>query len=209
MAAYMNSDRWLNRRQMENNVFLFRLCYKRNGKRCSCATMELCMHLGGLLSTQEARVADSYASFVLRNLPRASITPCLHAARFLIRTLSINSSKCLSQLVGLSRRVTPRSFRYNTRLMVTIGSGGGHGCSSFYDKFLGLTSNSPQSRIFYLLSAFGHQGTLGGATSIINHDSKNVQVPEQCLGAHLDWQARMGLWLCLHIPFADDILKSQ
>ena len=32
------------------------------------------MHLGGLLSTQEA-------SFVLSNLPRASITPWLHAAR--------------------------------------------------------------------------------------------------------------------------------
>ena len=47
------------------------------------ATMELWMHLGGLLSTQEARVArgDSYASFVLSNLPRASITPWLHAAR--------------------------------------------------------------------------------------------------------------------------------
>ena len=44
------------------------------------------MHLGGLLSTQEARVArgDSftrYASFVLSNFPRASITPWLHAAR--------------------------------------------------------------------------------------------------------------------------------
>ena len=41
------------------------------------------MHLGGLLSTQEARVArgDSYAPFVLSNLPRASITPWLHAAR--------------------------------------------------------------------------------------------------------------------------------
>ena len=43
-------------------------------------TIELWMHLGGLLSTQEARVAlsiascDSYASFVLSNLPRASIT---------------------------------------------------------------------------------------------------------------------------------------
>ena len=77
MAAYMNSDRWLNRRQMENNVFLFWLCYKRNGKRCSCATMELWMHLGGLLSTQEARVARG----VLSNLPRASITRWLHAAR--------------------------------------------------------------------------------------------------------------------------------
>ena len=41
------------------------------------------MHLGGLLSTQEARVAqgDSSAYFVLSNLPRASLTPCLHAAR--------------------------------------------------------------------------------------------------------------------------------
>ena len=42
------------------------------------------MHLGGLLSTQEARVAiascTSYASFVLSNLPRASITRWLHSA---------------------------------------------------------------------------------------------------------------------------------
>ena len=53
------------------------------------ATMELWMHLGGLLSTQEARVAlgDSrvrllrFFSFVLSNLPRASITPWLHAVR--------------------------------------------------------------------------------------------------------------------------------
>ena len=39
------------------------------------------MHLGGLVSTQEARAAlgDSYASFVLSNLRRASITPWLHA----------------------------------------------------------------------------------------------------------------------------------
>ena len=35
-------------------------------------TIELWMHLGGLLSTQEA--SDSYASFVLTNLPCASIT---------------------------------------------------------------------------------------------------------------------------------------
>ena len=60
MAAYMNSDRWLSRRQIENNAFLFCLCYKRNGKRCSYATMELWMHLGGLLSTKEARVALGY-----------------------------------------------------------------------------------------------------------------------------------------------------
>ena len=41
------------------------------------------MLLGSLLSTQEARVAlgDSYASFVLSNLPRTSTTPWLHAAR--------------------------------------------------------------------------------------------------------------------------------
>ena len=36
VAASLNSYRWLNRRQLENNVFLFWLCYKRNGKRCSC-----------------------------------------------------------------------------------------------------------------------------------------------------------------------------
>ena len=37
------------------------------------------MHLGGLLSTQEARVALGYR--VPSNLPRASISPWLHAAR--------------------------------------------------------------------------------------------------------------------------------
>ena len=39
------------------------------------AVIELYMHLGGLLSTQEARVAlgDSYASLVLSNLPRTTI----------------------------------------------------------------------------------------------------------------------------------------
>ena len=67
----------------EWKCFLFwLLCYKRNGKRCSWATIELWMHLGGLLSTQEARVAlASYASFVLSNFPRASMTRWLHAAR--------------------------------------------------------------------------------------------------------------------------------
>ena len=56
--------------------------------------MELWMHLGGFLSPQEARVVrGDYASFVLNNLPRASITPWLHAARLpflkcvLLRTL--------------------------------------------------------------------------------------------------------------------------
>ena len=45
----------------EYKCFFFRLCYKRNGKRCICATIELWMHLEGLLSTQEARVALGYA----------------------------------------------------------------------------------------------------------------------------------------------------
>ena len=68
--------------------FLFLLFYKRNSKRRhSCATIELWMHLGGLLSTQETRVAldfasrNPHASFVLSNLPRASITRWSHAAR--------------------------------------------------------------------------------------------------------------------------------
>ena len=60
--------------------FLFWLCYKRNGKRCSCATIELLMNLEDLLSTQEARV-NSYASFALINLPRTSITRWLHTTR--------------------------------------------------------------------------------------------------------------------------------
>ena len=54
------------------------------------------MHLGGLLSTQEARVAlgDSYASFVLSNLPRAPITPWLHAARLpFLKFIQKNSSR--------------------------------------------------------------------------------------------------------------------
>ena len=116
--------------------------------------------------------------------------------------------------------------------MVTIGSGGGHGCSSFYDKFLGLTQIkfhqillSPEfstssealslklgpagvlhvmSSAYLVIKVLWEAGLLS-LTMIV----KEVQVPEQCLGAHLDWQARMGLWLCLHIPFADDILKSQ
>ena len=49
------------------------------------------MHLGGLLSTQEARV-DSNASFVLSNLPRAPITPWLRAAH--LPFLKILSCKC-------------------------------------------------------------------------------------------------------------------
>ena len=56
-------------------------CYeiKKKGKCRSCAYIELLMHLGGLLSTQEARVALgyrlerllAYASFVLSNLQSA------------------------------------------------------------------------------------------------------------------------------------------
>ena len=56
---------------MENNVFLFSLCYKRNGKRRSCATMELWMHLAGLLSTQEARVTLGYRRVRLLRFFRA------------------------------------------------------------------------------------------------------------------------------------------
>ena len=44
------------------------IMYKRNGKRPSCTTIELCMQLGVLLSTQEARVAPGIASYVLSNL---------------------------------------------------------------------------------------------------------------------------------------------
>ena len=54
-------------------LFQFLQCYviKQMVNAIAC-TIELWIHLGGLLSTQEARVAlgDSYASFVLSNLPR-------------------------------------------------------------------------------------------------------------------------------------------
>ena len=66
---------------MDSKRLLLFQCYviKQKLNAIAC-TIELWMHLGGLLSTQEARVAlgfascDSYASFVLSNLPRASIT---------------------------------------------------------------------------------------------------------------------------------------
>ena len=54
------------------------------------ATIELWMHTGGLLSTQEARVALGYsfvrllATFVRSSLPRASITRWLRAKHYLI-----------------------------------------------------------------------------------------------------------------------------
>ena len=77
MRAYLNqSTVTMTQPKANGNAFSFWLCYKRNGKCCSCATIELWMHLGGLLSTQDARV-----SFVLSNLPRASLTRWLHAAR--------------------------------------------------------------------------------------------------------------------------------
>ena len=46
--------------------FLFWLCYKRNGKRFSCATIELWMPLGGLLSAQEATIVDKSLGTLLR-----------------------------------------------------------------------------------------------------------------------------------------------
>ena len=50
---------------------VYSLCYKRNGKRCSCAIIELWMHAGGLLSTQEARVALGYRFMRLLRFFRA------------------------------------------------------------------------------------------------------------------------------------------
>ena len=46
---------------------VFMICYKRNGKRRSCAYIELWMYLGGLLSTQEVRVALGDADFPFVN----------------------------------------------------------------------------------------------------------------------------------------------
>ena len=63
----------------------------------------------GLQSTQEARVAlgyassNSYASFVLSNLPRASITRWLHAARLPSSVLIFNQSEVRSCLQHFSR----------------------------------------------------------------------------------------------------------
>ena len=60
------------------------------------------MHLGGLLSTQEARVAlgYSYTSFVLSNLPRASITPWLHAARLPFLKFSNSKNQYIAIKLG-------------------------------------------------------------------------------------------------------------
>ena len=52
------------------------------------------MHFGGLLSTEEARVApDSYVSFVLSNLPHVSITRWLHVARLPVLDYILVSTK--------------------------------------------------------------------------------------------------------------------
>ena len=71
MHPLVESTKWLTQPKGKWKCFLVWLCYKRNGKRCSCATIELLMSLEDLLSTQEARV-NSYASFALSNLPRTS-----------------------------------------------------------------------------------------------------------------------------------------
>ena len=65
------------------------------------------MHLGGLLSTQEVGV-DSYASFVLSNLPRVSITPWLHTARLPFRKSNVK----------FGSKITPRSLADCTEEMV-------------------------------------------------------------------------------------------
>ena len=73
------------------------------------------MHLGGLLSTQEARVArgDSYSSFVLSNLPRASITPWLHAARLpFLNGLEAQSSKDTSQQNSIAIKKSSSKLRH-------------------------------------------------------------------------------------------------
>ena len=74
------------------------------------------MHLGGFLSTQEARVAlmaiascKSYVSFVLGNLRRASITlvnGCmLHVYHFILIGLLQYSETCIKRTPSLKRTV--------------------------------------------------------------------------------------------------------
>ena len=95
MTAYINSFTTpiTNSTEGKRKCFLFWLFYKRKGKRCTGATIELWIHLGGLLRNQEDRVAlgNSYDSFVLSNLPRASITRWLHAARLPLTFTSCSS----------------------------------------------------------------------------------------------------------------------
>ena len=101
MTAYINSFTTpiTNSTEGKRKCFLFWLFYKRNDKRCTGATIELWIHLGGLLSTQEGRVAlgNSYDSFVPSNLPRASITRWLHAAR-----LPLTFTSCISDTSKLT-----------------------------------------------------------------------------------------------------------
>ena len=97
MTAYINSFTTpiTNSTEGKRKCFLFWFFYKRNGKRCTGATIELWIHLGGLLSTQEDRVAlgNSYDSFMLSNLPRA----WLHAAR-----LPFTFTSCISDTSKLT-----------------------------------------------------------------------------------------------------------
>ena len=79
----------------------------------SCVTIELWMHLRGLLSTQAARVAldyassDSHASFVFSNLPHASITWWSHVYHllifncFMVISLLVTSSLCFCYTIKM------------------------------------------------------------------------------------------------------------
>ena len=115
MTAYINSFTTpiTNSTEGKRKCFLFWLFYKRNGKRCTGATIELWIHLGGLLSNQEDRVAlgNSYDSFVLSNLSRASITRWLHAAR-----LPLTFTSCISDTSKLAISVIAPSRQFPSLL---------------------------------------------------------------------------------------------
>ena len=127
MTAYINSFTisMTNSNEGKRKCFLFWLFYKRNGKSCSCATIELWIHLGGLLSTQEARVAlgNSYAFFVLSNLPRASMIRWLHAARLALTFTSCvpDTGKLIISVIALSISSQLHSFFKVTGRRETLG----------------------------------------------------------------------------------------
>ena len=73
---------WREQRGMDSCSNVSMLCYKTNGT-IAC-TIEFWMHFKGLLSTQAIVSCYSYASFVLRNLPRASITQDVLAKKSLV-----------------------------------------------------------------------------------------------------------------------------
>ena len=81
-------------------------------------TWEVCWALKKLESHSAIASWDSYSSFVLSNLPRASITPWLHAARLpFLNGLEAQSSKDTSQQNSIAIKKSSSKLRHESKLI--------------------------------------------------------------------------------------------